>query len=297
MQSIRYWSPATAGRFLGRAAVVAFVSYLIARLPASTPGVLVDSATHRWVVAVVLTVVVLGYVVVRSRWSGWKLLGALVLLYAGLQVVSFLELYLYGLETKPETLSIAGWSLLKSTLTVSAVVAGFSGLRDGEASPSDERLQFDRREWAWKGPLLAGVFLLAVIAGGVVLFTPLARFLGPRALAGYQIFTPPAWILPFQLLRGALFTAFLVPVIALFAGGYRETQLTVALAFAWLLSWGLIIPTETIPGRLWIAHFVEVFVSMFVFGLLLVAVLFRHHSPWARIAGGSGDSETVSDAR
>ncbi|WP_254533502.1 hypothetical protein [Natrinema gelatinilyticum] len=285
MESIRAWSVREAGQFLGRAVLVALVVYLVARLPASSVAEVFDSATPYWVVAVFLTVVVLGYVVVRSRWSGWKLVGALTLLYAGLQVVSFVELYLYELETAQVTLSNVGWSLLKAPLTVIAVVAGFGGVRGESSPPSDERLQFGVREWAWKLPLLAGVFLLAMIAGGLVLFSPVAQFVDPQGWANYEILDPPAWVLPFQLIRGALFTAFLLPIVYLFSGGYRETQLTVALAFAWLLSWGMIIPTETIPGRLWIAHFIEVFISMFIFALLLVPVVYRSHSPLVRLTG------------
>jgi hypothetical protein len=176
-------------------------------------------------VAVFLTVVVLGVRCGPLPMVRGELVGALTLLYAGLQVVSFVEVYLYELETAQVTLSHVGWALLKSTLTVIAVVAGFGGMHGEASPPSNERLQFGVREWAWKLPLLADIFLLAMIGGGLVLFSPVAQFVDPQALANYEILAPPAWVLPFQLVRGALFTAFLLLIVYLFSGGYRETQL------------------------------------------------------------------------
>jgi hypothetical protein len=60
------------------------------------------------------------------------------------------------------------------------------------------------------------------------------------------------------------------------------------------LSWGTIIPTETIPGRLWIAHFVEMFISMFIFALILGPVVYRSHSPLARPTGEQECPASVS---
>jgi hypothetical protein len=282
MNSVREWSTGEAVQFVGRGLLVSLLVYLVARLPDAGLTGLLDAVAPYWAVTVVLTVFVLGYVAVRSRWTGWKLVGALAFLYAGLQIVSFVELYLYGLEPASVTVSNVAWGLGKATLTV-VVVVGFGRFRGGEAAPSDDRLQFGLAEWAWKLPLLAIVFLAAMIGGGLAIFTPVAQLVDPQALANYEIFDPPAWILPFQLLRGVLFTALLLPIVYLFRGGYRETQVTVALLFAWLLSWGMLLPAETIPGHLWLAHFVEVFVSMFVYGLVLVPVVFRSHHPIARV--------------
>lgn len=284
MESIREWSVGEAGRFVARSLLLAALVYILVRAPDVGLTGLFDAAGPYWFVSVSGTVLVLGYVVVRSRWTGWKLVGALALLYVGIQTVSFVELYLYGLESAAATTSNATGSLWRAVLTVAVIVAGHGRLRGEEEPVSDERLQFGLAEWAWKLPLLAGIFLLAMIFGGLVVFEPVAQLVDPQALSTYEILDPPAWILPFQLVRGVVFTALLLPVIYLLRGGYRETQVTVATLFAWLLGSGLLIPTATIPGNLWMAHFVEVFGSMFVYALVLVPLVFRSHHPLARLA-------------
>lgn len=273
------WSSGQATRFGGLVLLLAVLTYLVVRVPEVGVGGLLGESAPYWFAKLLLDVLVLGYVTTRSRWTGPKLVGALLLVYAGLQVVSFVEIYLYGMITQGEVLTGAAASLLQGGVVVIAVVLAFGSLRGDEGPVADDRLQFSVAEWTWKLAALAVAFLVLMILAGLVVFEGLAQLLDPQARAGYEIVEPPAWILPFQLVRGIVFTALLLPVIALFAGDRRETMVAVAVLFGTLLASNMIAGYEAVPGLLWVAHFFELFGQAFVYGLLAVWLLSRHHSP------------------
>jgi hypothetical protein len=60
---------------------------------------------------------------------------------------------------------------------------------------------------------------------GALVFIPLAGRLGPAALEEYTNLEMPAWILPFQVLRGMLWVALTLPVIRMMKGRWWEIGL------------------------------------------------------------------------
>ena len=280
-----HWSPGTVLDFGDRVAVVALVVFVLVRVPEAGVAALSEEAAPYWLAKLLLDVVVLGYVASRSRWTGAKLWAALWLVYAGLQTVSLVEVYLYGMVDATAVVAGTGRNLIVGGVVVLAVVAGFGRLQGAAAPVGDDRLRLSAAEWAWKLAVLALAFLVLMIVAGLVVFEGLAAAIDPAARAGYDIVEPPAWILPFQLVRGVAFTAVLLPAIALFGGGYRETQLAVAATFAVLLASNMIAGYDAVPGLLWVAHFFELLGQAFVYGLLAVALLFRSHRPLAWLRG------------
>ena len=290
------WSTTELSRFGGRVLLLTAVAYLVIRVPEVGLAGLGGDAAPYWLGKLLLDVLVLGYVAARARWTGPKLVGALAVVYVGLQVVSFVEIYLYGMITWPDMLAWTGGSLLQGAAIVALVVVGFSKLWGEEAPVPDERLQFPPAEWAWKLLVLAVVFLVLMIVAGLVVFEGIAGVVDPQARAGYEIVEPPAWILPFQLVRGTIFTMLLIPIVYLFDGGVRETQGTVALLFATLLASNMIVGYDSVPGLLWMAHFFELFLQAFVFGLLAVWLLSRRHHPLQTLRGRIGLLSEPADA-
>lgn len=103
-----------------------------------------------------------------------------------------------------------------------------------------------------------------MILAGLVVFEGIAQFIDPPARAGYKIIEPPAWIIPFQLVRRIAFTTLLLPVVCLFGGDTRETMVAVAVLFATLLASNMIIGYDSVPGLLWVALIFELFSQAFV---------------------------------
>lgn len=272
--------------FAARVVVLTLLAYLFVRVPQVGVGGLLDAAAPYWVAKLLLDVVVLGYVAVRSRWTGAKLVAALAVVYTGLKVVSLGEVYLYGMIGGGDVLAAIALSLVEETAIVLLVVAAFGRLRGEEVPPPDDRLRLSPVQWAWKLPLLAAFFLVTMILAGVAVFTPIAQVIDPVALANYGIFEEtPAWVLPFQLLRGVVFTAILLPVVYAYRGDLGETRLAVATLFAVLLGSYMIAGHDAVPGLLWVAHFVELASQAFVYGLVAVTLLGREHHPLRGIRG------------
>lgn len=298
MESIRNWTARDAAGFGARVVVLALAWYGLWRVPQDGVGSLLDSGAGIWFAVVVMNTLVVAYVVARSRWTGAKLVGAVALLYGTLQTVSFLEIYLYEMVSLEEALWGAFVSVVTILVVATLVVAAFGKLTGEDAPPSDGRLRLSPRQWAWKVPLIALVHLATFLAAGLFVFVGVAELVDPVAYAEYEILDPPSWIFPFQALRGVVFAAAMLPVVYLLRGGVREAQGTVALAFAVLLSSGLLLPDSGIPGRLWVAHFAEVFGSSLVLGVVVVALAFRAHHPlrWVRnrLGGASGESSAAS---
>jgi hypothetical protein len=285
------WTLADVGRFCGRGLLLAVVVYLVFRLPEAGLAGLVDSAAPYWFAKVLLDVLVLGYVAARSRWVGLKLVGALALVFAGLRTVSFVEIYLYEMIDAGELATGVDGTLVDGVVLALLVVVVFGRVHGEESPAPDDRLQLSPGEWVWKLTLLAAVFLLTMVLAGLVVFTGVGRVVDPVALANYDLLETPAWVLPFQLVRGLVFTALLLPVVYLLRGGLRETQLTVALLFAVLLSSNMLQGYDSVPGLLWIAHFAELFSQAFVYGLVAVPLLHHSHHPLARLLGSQPQGE------
>jgi hypothetical protein len=83
----------------------------------------------------------------------------------------------------------------------------------------------------------------------------------------WDLFRTEPIILPFQLLRGALWTALALLIVALMKAKQREGSLAVALTFASLLSLPLgLFANPYMPPLVARSHFLEISSSMLLFG-------------------------------
>jgi ABC-type transport system involved in cytochrome c biogenesis ATPase subunit len=81
------------------------------------------------------------------------------------------------------------------------------------------------------------------------------------------LFTSDPYFIPFQLMRGALWTAFAMLVVNMMKAKRWESALAVALIFAGLLSSGIgLFPNPYMPSIVRQSHFYEIMSSMLLFG-------------------------------
>ncbi len=231
---------------------------------------------------------VLSYIIVRSRWNGWKLILAIFWGFYGLHtVMAQIESAIYLPQHLPP-------GMIPKLFVMGAIVAGlFSPVavlilgklkRESAIKPKNVRLVMPPGEWAWK--------LAAICIAYVVLYYGFGYFVAWKnptvqayyggtdpgdfltQLAGIWAATP--WMYPFQMLRGLMWTAFALPIIRMHRGTSWEVSLAVGLLFA-VWSSQLLLPNPFMPREVATAHFVETAPENFIFGWLVGWLLSKPH--------------------
>jgi hypothetical protein len=236
-----------------------------------------------------LQTVVFTYIMLRSRWTGWKLIGAVFLAFYGLHtVVSQIESAVYLTTQLPP-------GMVPRLFLMGAIIAGvFSPLavlilgkmrRKETAEARNLRLVMPLSEWAWKLAAIGAAYLLLYYTFGyfVAWRNPAVQaYYGGTdpgsffaQMAGIWSATP--WMFAWQAFRGLLFAAFVLPVIRMHRGQRWEVTLAMAALFA-VWSSALLLPNAFMPAAVARAHLVETAGSMFIFGLLVGWLLSGRHS-------------------
>ncbi len=231
----------------------------------------------------VLNTLVLGYLILRSRWAGWKLILAIFFVFYGVMtVMPQIETAVFVTNLPPGMLR----GLFLSGAIISAIFSSLAVLilGKGKSSPteSNKRPRLDMPVGEWVGKLS-----LIVIAYVAIYFT-FGYFIAWKnaAVRSYYGGSDPGsfvaqirsvlrdtpWLLPFQALRAILWTAIAVPIIQMMKGQWWETGLAVALLFA-VVSSQLLLPNPLMPQEVRMVHLLETATSNFLFGWVLVLVL------------------------
>jgi hypothetical protein len=231
-------------------------------------------------VASFLETAVLTYIVLRSRWEGWKLVGAIFLAFYGtMTIVAQIESIIYLPRQLPP-------GMIPKLFVMGAIVAGlFSpmivlilGRMKRELTPqvTNLRLVMPPGEWAWKLAVIAAAYVILYFTFGYFIAwknpavqayyggTDPGNFFAQ--IAGIWATTP--WMFPFQACRAILWTAFALPVIRMHKGQSWEVGLTIALLFA-VWSSQLLLPNPYMPEAVARTHLVETASSNFIFGWLV----------------------------
>jgi len=223
-----------------------------------------------------LDTIVLSYLILYSKWSGWKLIGAVFILFYGvmtfmsqIETVVFLN-FLQEIVAREEIprLFIEG-IIIAGVFSPLAVF--IYGKNKKESQESFKKVTYPPLTLVWKLLLVSVVYLFVYILFGAFVFKPLTGDAFNQYYGGLQL---PAWMLPFQIFRGILwgFMAFLVLKMI---GEWKRARLMTALLFSVIMGTLLLAPNPYMPDKIRLAHFVEVSVSNFVFGWIAVTILAR----------------------
>jgi len=242
--------------------------------------ILVVSATH---------VLVVGWIIRNSRWTGVKLAAALSLAYYGTQTfMAQIETwyFLSEITVDPEMLSGLFLMGLFPSLIFIPVATLILGKEYGEPDDASYVEEMPVIQWFWKLGLIAVVYVVLYFMAGYFIAwqNPAVRaFYGGGDLGGFwqQMsnnldFYPG--LLPFQLLRGVLWALFVLPVIRMTKGPAWKTGLLVGMLIGVLFNIGHIMANPFIPdASVRLSHLVETASSNFVFGFILTWILHRRH--------------------
>jgi len=231
-----------------------------------------------------LQTVGLSYLILRSRWSGWRLMAAIFVVYYGVttfmpQIESAVFLTRLPVGVLPR-LFLMGL-LIAIPFSILAVV--ILGKRRSVTEAGAEKPHQARRvsTWSWQLALIAVIYVVLYFTFGyfVAWRSPAVRefyggtdpgnFLGQMQTVVHD--TP--WLIPFQIVRGLCWAGIAVLIVRMLESGKIETALFLGYVFAVLMCAPLLLPNPYMPEAVRMAHLTETASSNFIFGVLVGAVL------------------------
>lgn len=236
-----------------------------------------------------LDTLVLTYIILRSRWTGWRLIATVFYVFYG--VITFiaqiesLVFHILPPDVLPRPFLMG--VLIAAPFSLLAVPILGKGKADKAAvNEPNSRLQMPIKEWAWKLAAIAIIYM--------ILYSTFSYFIAwknPAVQAYYGgidegsffahmkvAFTSAPWLEPFQALRGILWALLALPVVRMMKGRWQEAAIAVGLLFAVLMNSQLLLPTPLMPEAVRMTHLVETASYNFIFGYFIVWLLHRHHS-------------------
>jgi hypothetical protein len=220
------------------------------------------------------------YLILRSRWTSWKLIVTVFLVFYGVStVMPQIESAYFITRLPPGFLP----RLFLAGLILAAVFAPLAVLILGKAkSSSNESSQLTMSTGAWIAKLslivVAYVFLYFTFGYFIAWKNPAVRaYYGGGELSGFithittLLLSEPMLFL-LQGARALLWTAIALPVIKMMKGEWWERGLAVGLLFAVMTS-QLLLPNPLMPTEVRMVHLVETASSNFLFGWVVVLIL------------------------
>jgi len=266
---------------------ICFAAVSAALLPAASeqPATVQAGAALVALLAVsLLNTLVLGYVIIRSRWAGWKLVLAIFFVFYGVMtVMPQIETAFFLTRLPPGMLP----RLFLSGAIIAALFSSLAVLILGKrrSNPTESnrhsRLDMPVGEWVGKLSLIVIAYLIIYFTFGYFIAWKSAAV---RAYYGgddpgnflaqmRSVVRDTPLLLPLQVVRAILWTAIAVPVIRMMKGQWWEAGLAVALLFAVVMNSQLLLPNPLMPQEVRMVHLLETATSNFLFGWLMVLIL------------------------
>jgi hypothetical protein len=247
------------------------------------------SAAISLVVVCILETMVLSYLILRSRWAGWRLILAIFVVFYGVstfmgQIESAVFLTRLPAGMLPR-LFLMGFLI---AAPVSALAVIILGKQDAELSDNQAnlRLVMPAREWAWKLTVIAVTYVILYFTFGYFIAwrNPAVReFYGGADPGSFldqmrNVVRDTPWLIPFQIFRAMCWVAIALLVVRMLKGDGRETALALGITFAVLMNAQLLLPNPYMPEPVRMAHLLETASSNFIFGLLVGWLLTEHRA-------------------
>lgn len=233
-----------------------------------------------------LNAVVFAYVILNSRWTGWKLiLSIFVICYGVTTVMGQIETAVFVTTLPPGLLP----RLFLSGALIAAIFSPLAVLILGKRKSLDaeggepSRLRLTAKEWAISLSILAIAYIVIYFSFGYFIAW---KSVAVRTYYGGQdpgnflahmatVVRDMPWLFPLQALRALLWVALAVPVIRMTKGEWWKAGLAVALLFGVAMNAQLLLPNPLMPQEVRMVHLLETASSNFLFGWLVVLVLTR----------------------
>lgn len=242
-----------------------------------------------------INALVLAYPILRSRWRGLKLIGALFLVQFGVETfMTQLESLYFNRALQISTSEMVG---LVSAGAIRALIFAplaiwFLGRMNHVGRTEENALSPNSPGLIWRFAGLTVLYPIIYFLFGYFvawqweetrLFYTGTTDILPFVIHFRGLFASDPYIIPFQLMRGALWTALAMLIVSMMKAKRWESALAVALVFAGLLSSGIgLFPNPYMPPMVRQSHFYEILSSMLLFGGVAGGTLYRGKQPSER---------------
>jgi len=253
---------------------------ILPRLQQSPPDYEPLSALSALLLMSGLNAALLTYITLRSRWSGWKLIVTLAVVFFGVAtVMPQIETAVFVRTLPPGFLSrlfLAGF--LFSFLYAPLLVLLAGNRRQSEFTAP--KVKVNSSQAVIKFTIAAFIYVILYFTFGYFIAwqSPALRaYYGGGNSNGFlmqlnETWRATPWLFPFQFLRGLLWSLLALPVIRMLRGQRLEKAVVVGLLFAVVTS-QLLLPNPLMPYEVRMRHLVETASSNFLFGCIVVCLL------------------------
>ena len=245
-------------------------------------------AVQALLIVSLVNALVLSHLILRSRWYGLKLMGAIALVHFGVETfMAQIETLYFNSALQmgtAEFIGIVRAGAIRAIIFAPFAVFFFGKLRR-TANTEEEKAAALPTGWPIRFAALSVFYVVVYFMFGyfvawqwadVRLFYSGTTSIKPFFVHFWDLFRTEPVILPFQLLRGALWTALATLIVRMMKAQAWETSLAVAMIFAVLLSSAIgLFPNPYMPEMVRRAHFYELSSSMLLFGAIVGWVLQR----------------------
>ncbi|MCW3993579.1 MAG: hypothetical protein NWE85_03315 [Candidatus Bathyarchaeota archaeon] len=227
-----------------------------------------------------INALVLSYPILRSHWYGLKLVGAAILVQFGVETfMAQIETLYFNSAVQigtAEFVGIVAAGALRALIFAPLAVFIFGKMKKSVQS-EEKRIAAVPSGWGKRFAALAVFYIVVYFMFGYFVAWQWEEtrlyYSGTTAIKPFfthfrdLFLTEDPIIIPFQLLRGALWTSLAIAIVGMMKAKRWEVSLAVALTFAVLLSLPLgLFPNPYMPAMVARSHFFEVSSSMLLFG-------------------------------
>jgi len=235
-----------------------------------------------------INALVLSYPILRSRLYGLKLIGAVILVQFGVETfMAQIETLYFNSAVQmgtAEFVGIVAAGALRALIFAPLAVFIFGKMKKS-VQLEEKKAAVKLSVWVKRFAALAVFYVIVYFVFGYFVAWQWAEtrlfYSGTTAIKPFfthfrDLFRTDPIILPFQLLRGALWTALATLIVRMMKAKRWEASLAVALTFTGLLSSGIgLFPNPYMPPLVRQSHFFELLSSMLVFGGIAGWVMHR----------------------
>lgn len=224
------------------------------------------------------------YLILRSRWTGWRLVLTVFLVFFGVSAVMPQVETAYFITRLPRgmlpRLFVAGVIIAAIFAPLAVLILGKARSRATE-DPAPSRLKMPVSAWIAKVCLIVVAYILLYFTFGYFIAwrNPAVRaFYGGSDPAGFvahimSLLRSEPLLFVLQAVRALLWTILAAPIIQMMKGKWWEAGLAVALLFGVFMTAPLLLPNPLMPAEVRMAHLLETATSNFLFAWLVVFVL------------------------
>jgi hypothetical protein len=226
-----------------------------------------------------INALVLSYPILRSRWHGLKLVGVVFLVQFGVETfLTQIESLYFNQALQIASSEMTGIVLAGTirALIFAPLAVWFLGRMKSPAGLEEKLPAINLSVWIWRFAGLTVLYPIVYFLFGYYvawqwedtrLFYSGTKEILPLVAHFRAAFASDPSFIPFQLLRGALWTTLAMLIVNMMHAKRWESALAVALIFAGLLSSGIgLFPNPYMPPVVRQSHFYELLSSMLLFG-------------------------------